>query len=114
MKIAIPISGEQLCTHFGHCEKFYFYNVDQKSTEIAKTECLQAPPHEPGLLPTLLGEKGVNVVMAGGMGARAQELFIRKGIKVITGIDPAGQSPEDIVKNYLRGSLRTGANPCDH
>lgn len=54
------------------------------------------------------------MVIAGGMGARAQELFSRKGIKVITGVDPAGRSPEDVVKIYLGESLRTGTNPCDH
>lgn len=114
MKIAMPIAGEQLCVHFGHCEKFYFFNVDPEANKIISKEILSAPPHQPGLLPRLLGEKGVNVVLAGGMGARAQNLFEQNGIEVVIGANPADGAPEDIVASYLSGSLRTGANPCDH
>jgi|GEM_PF-5388278 len=28
MKVALPIADEQLCAHFGHCERFYFYEVE--------------------------------------------------------------------------------------
>ncbi len=114
MKIAMPIVGEQLCTHFGHCEKFYFFNVDTEAKKIISKETLSAPPHQPGLLPRLLGEKGVNVVLAGGMGMRAQNLFEQNGIKVIVGANAAGGNPEDIIMSYLSGSLQTGDNPCDH
>lgn len=114
MKIAIPIARTQLCTHFGHCESFYFFDVDLNTKKILKKEVMTAPPHEPGLLPRLLSEKGVNVVIAGGMGGRAQQLFSQNGIKVVVGASPDCGSPEEIIKTYLNGSLQTGANPCDH
>ena len=114
MKIAIPIAQGQLCTHFGHCENFYFFDVDPDTKNIMNKEVLTAPPHEPGLLPRLLSEKGVNLVIAGGMGGRAQQLFQQNGVKVVTGASPAGGSPEEIIKSYLTGVLQTGANPCDH
>lgn len=114
MKIAMPVAGEQLCPHFGHCERFEFFYVNPDSKEILKTETLDAPPHEPGLLPRLLGDKGVNVVIAGGMGAKARDLFRQRGIKVVVGADPAAGSPEDIVRQYLSGSLTSGQNLCDH
>lgn len=114
MKIALPVAGGQLCLHFGHCEKFYFFDVDPGAKKIIKTETMDAPPHEPGLLPKLLSEKGVNVVIAGGMGVRAQQLFRQNGVQVVAGVDPAGGSLEEIVMSYLNGSLQTGANPCDH
>ncbi len=114
MKIALPIAGEQLCMHFGHCEKFCFFDINPDTKDILKKDTLTAPPHEPGLLPKLLAEKGVNIVIAGGMGARAQQLFNQNGIKVITGANPASGSPEEIIKSYLAGSLQTGANICDH
>jgi ATP-binding protein involved in chromosome partitioning len=113
MKIAMPIAGDKLCLHFGHCEKFYFFDVDEQTREISSVETMVPPPHEPGLLPRLLHEKGVNLVLASGMGARAQQLFAQKGIRVVTGADP-GASPEDIVKMHLAGTLKTGSNPCDH
>lgn len=114
MRIVIPVAGEQLCVHFGHCEKFYFFDVDPHSKKIVKIETLTAPPHQPGLLPRLLQEKGVNVVIAGGMGVRAQELFKQNGIKVIVGADPVNGSPKETVMSYLSGSLRMGTNPCEH
>jgi predicted Fe-Mo cluster-binding NifX family protein len=54
----------------------------------------------------------VNFVIAGGMGARAQQLFAQQGVKVITGAQ--GVDPREIVENYLKGTLTTGANTCDH
>lgn len=44
---------------------------------------------------------------------RAQELFSQNGIKVVTGADPENE-PVEIVKEYFNGTLRTGANLCDH
>ncbi|BAF58767.1 uncharacterized conserved protein [Pelotomaculum thermopropionicum SI] len=114
MKIALPIAGGQLCQHFGHCEEFFFFNVDPGTKKITSKEVLKAPPHQPGLLPRLLHEKGVNVVIAGGMGVRAQDLFRQNGIEVVVGVSPSNGSPENIIMSYLAGSLQTGANLCDH
>ena len=114
MKIALPVAGGRLCTHFGHCERFYMYDVDQGSMEILGVSTLQSPPHEPGLLPRLLSEEGVNVIIAGGMGSRALDLFQQNGVKVVTGADPSTGNPEHIVRSYLSGSLNTGVNVCDH
>ncbi|MFZ5643934.1 MAG: NifB/NifX family molybdenum-iron cluster-binding protein [Bacillota bacterium] len=113
MKIALPVSGGQLCSHFGHCERFYLYDVEQDSTEVLRVSSLNAPPHEPGLLPTLLGDVGVDVVIAGGMGDKARDMFYQKGIQVVVGVS-SGESPEDIIQQYLTGSLDTGPNVCDH
>jgi predicted Fe-Mo cluster-binding NifX family protein len=70
------------------------------------------PPHEPGVLPRWLHEMGADVILAGGMGARAQDLFNQNGIKVVTGA-PA-DSPESLVHRFLSNSLVTGENVCDH
>jgi ATP-binding protein involved in chromosome partitioning len=52
------------------------------------------------------------VVIAGGLGRRAQELFDRSGIEVVIG---AGQGePREIVQSYLDGTLSVGPNVCDH
>lgn len=114
MKIAMPIAAGQLCTHFGHCERFSMFDVDQTSKEVLQVSTLEAPPHEPGLLPRLLSEKGVNLIIAGGMGSRALDLFNQNGVQVVTGADPATGTPEEIVKKYLAGSLTTAGNVCDH
>ena len=112
MKIAIPLAAGRLSMHFGHCDQFALVEVDDQTKKIIKTENLQPPAHEPGVLPAWLHEQGANVIIAGGMGQRAQQLFTQNDIKVVVGA-PA-QSAEELAQAYLDGSLQTGTNVCDH
>jgi Mrp family chromosome partitioning ATPase/predicted Fe-Mo cluster-binding NifX family protein len=112
MKIAIPMADGKLTNHFGHCESFALVDVDSAEKKILKREDIIPPPHEPGLLPPWLAERGVNLVIAGGMGQRAQGLFAEQGIQVFVGA-PA-DTPEILVGHYLSGTLQTGVNACDH
>ena len=70
------------------------------------------PPHEPGLLPRWLHEQGADVIIAGGMGQRAQQLFAEKGIRVVYGVP--SDTPETIVTAFLDGTVVSGENLCDH
>lgn len=112
MLIALPTSDGQLCMHFGHCEKFTIFEVNSDEKRIISTTVLTPPPHEPGLLPKWLHAEGVNAVIAGGMGQRAQDLFAEAGVSVIVGAQP--DLPENVVMAYLNGTLETGTNVCDH
>jgi ATP-binding protein involved in chromosome partitioning len=111
MKFAIPTYQGKLCPHFGHCEAFALIDADGDGKVVSEIY-VNPPPHEPGLLPEWLSQKGVQCVIAGGMGSRAQQLFAQKGIRVVTG--SMGESPKEIVEHYLKGTLQTGANTCDH
>lgn len=112
MRIALPLADGILCMHFGHCERFALVDVDVAAKNITNREDITAPPHEPGLLPGWLAERGADMIIAGGMGQRAQSLFAEKGIRVLTGA--SGRTPEEIVNEYLSGSLELGENTCDH
>lgn len=112
MKIAIPLAEGQLAMHFGHCERFALIDVDTSKKEIVKREDIEAPPHQPGLLPPWLAERGVDMVIAGGMGQRAHELFTARGMEVMLGA--SADTPEKLVADYLAGTLTLGANICDH
>ena len=112
MKIAIPLAEGRLAMHFGHCASFALIEVDEQTGKIIKKEEVAAPPHQPGLLPQWLAERGATMIISGGMGQRAQELFAGRGIKVLVGA-PA-ETPEKIVADYVCGALVTGANVCDH
>jgi len=112
MRIAIPLAQGKLSLHFGHCEEFAMVEIDELSKEIIHTEYLQAPAHEPGLLPQWLHELGANIIIAGGMGQRAQQLFAQNDIEVVVGA--SGQAAEELVKAYLNGTLQTTDNICDH
>jgi ATP-binding protein involved in chromosome partitioning len=112
MKIAIPVENGHLCTHFGHCAEFAMYDIDWASKTTRTRAVHRAPPHEPGVLPRWLHEQGANVIITGGMGQQAQQLFAQNGIQVVLGAPP--DLADHIVAAYLKGTLRTGANPCDH
>jgi len=112
LRIAVPVANGRLCSHFGHCDTFAVLDVDMEKTAIMSRADLIPPPHEPGLLPRWLQEKGADIIIAGGMGSRAQGLFAERGIKVITGA--SSEEPEKLVMNFLKGALVTGDNACDH
>jgi ATP-binding protein involved in chromosome partitioning len=112
LRMAIPTSGGKLCAHFGHCERFAILDVDRSTSEIVASRYVEAPEHEPGLLPRWLAGKQVGLILAGGMGQRAQQLFKEAGIEVVVGAPP--EDPEFLAKEYLQGRLTTGENVCDH
>jgi Mrp family chromosome partitioning ATPase/predicted Fe-Mo cluster-binding NifX family protein len=112
LRFAVPLAEGKLCMHFGHCETFALVDVDPSTKAILKTESVVPPPHEPGLLPKWLAERGATAIIAGGMGSRAQGLFAERGIQVVTGA--TGGTPEELVTAHLAGTLQTGANACDH
>ncbi|MCK9224712.1 MAG: P-loop NTPase [Candidatus Muirbacterium halophilum] len=110
-KIAIPVAQGNVCLHFGHCEKF-FIAITEENGNIQSSELLDPPVHEPGVLPKWLGEQNVNLIIAGGMGSRAQTLFNDNGIEVITGVGEG--TPEEIIAKYYNNTLEKGVNYCDH
>mgnify|MGYP006279146653 CR=1 FL=1 len=107
---AVPVVEGKLCAHFGHCDQFAL--VETEDGKIKKTELHTPPPHEPGVLPKWLHEMGAHIIIAGGMGSRAQGLFQENGIQVVTGAPM--DDPEALVNQYLSGALVTGDNICDH
>jgi len=112
MKIAVPLVDDVLCMHFGHAEQFAFVDVDPDARTVGDIETLAPPPHEPGVLPAWLAKQGAGVIIAGGMGQRAQQLFAEHGIEVVAGASPA--APDQLAQAYLAGDLETGPNACDH
>jgi predicted Fe-Mo cluster-binding NifX family protein len=112
MRIAIPMAEGRLAQHFGHCAKFALIDVDPAAKTITATSEVDAPEHQPGLLPPWLKELGVSVVIAGGMGSRAVTLFQAASIQVLTGA-PC-EPVQTLAQQYLDGTLVTGVNGCDH
>lgn len=112
MRIAIPLAGDRLAQHFGHCAKFALIDVDRTAKKIIASTQVDAPEHQPGLLPPWLRGQGVDLVIAGGIGSRALALFQAASIDVVTGApaDPI----QDLVERFLDGTLAAGENICDH
>ena len=112
MRFAIPLADGKLAVHFGHCASFALLDFDPAGGAPMIREDVEAPPHQPGLLPPWLAERGVKCIIAGGMGQRARELFTAHGIEVTVGA--AVETPEKLVTAYLSGTLQVGGNACDH
>lgn len=107
---AIPTENGVLCAHFGHCQNFAVVKTDGQ--KIVSTEYVTPPGHQPGVYPGFLAQQGVNVVISGGMGVMAQELFSQNNIEVCIGV--GSEIPEKLVEKYLAEELQTGQNLCDH
>ncbi len=110
MKFAIPTVNDVLTPHFGHCEKFAI--IETENDRIVSTGFLDPPAHQPGAYPMFLAGQGVHVIISGGMGRRARDLFARNNIAVCIGVP--SDTPQFLVEQYLQDQLKTGENPCDH
>jgi predicted Fe-Mo cluster-binding NifX family protein len=106
-KIAIPSDNGLVSEHFGYCSQFIIFEIDQN--KILQKTIVDNPGHQPGSLPPFLHEKGVNQVLAGGMGSRAIDLFQQVGIDVITGVSG---SVDKVIEEFLAGLLKSDKNTC--
>ncbi len=108
MKIAVASEKTIVAGHFGHCENFNIY--DTENGKIVKEESIPNPGHKPGFLPNFLNDMGVNVIISGGMGGGAIDIFNEKGIAVIVG---ATGDSKTAVENYLAGNLKSTGSVCN-
>jgi len=108
--IAFPTSDRVTVDgHFGHTKEFALYQVEGQN--INNVTYVTPPPHEPGVLPRFLGEQGIDVIITGGMGQMAINLFNQQNIDVILG---AKGRIELNLKEFVGGFLTSTGSSCDH
>ena len=107
MIIAVASEGKMVTEHFGHCQNFNLFHVE--NGQIVDRESIPNPGHKPGFLPNFLNDKGVKVIISGGMGGGAVDIFNEKEIEVITGAEGAA---EDLVNRYMKGELESTGSVC--
>ena len=107
IKIAVASENDMVAQHFGHCANFNIFETE--NNQVVKSESIPNPGHRPGFLPNFLNDMGVNVVISGGMGSGAIDIFNEKGIKVITG---ASGNAKAAVEAYLQGTLISSGSVC--
>jgi len=106
---AVPTVNKKLTAHFGHCQSFAVLKVvDDK---LVEENYLEPPEHQPGSYPAFLAGKGVNTIIAGGMGVMAQNLFTENNIEVFMGLDAV--EPSKLAELYIQDKLENGDNLCD-
>ena len=109
MKIAVATENKQASAHFGHCEGFTVYEVNEG--KVVNKSFTPNPGNRPGFLPVFLKELEINVIIAGGMGASAQQLFNENGIEVVVGAEGVS---DDLVEKYIKGELKSTDSFCQH
>ena len=95
--------------HFGRCP--FYILVDVEDGRVLETQAVANPyydSHVPGAVPQFIREQGADVMIAGGMGARAVQLFQQFGVEAVTG---AQGTVRQALEGYLDGSLG-GSTPC--
>lgn len=109
MKVAIATDNGYVSAHFGRCSQYTIFNI--QDNQITEKILVDTPEHQPGFLPGWLNEKGVNCVIAGGMGPRAQELFLQFNIQPFIGISG---NVDTVINDFIAGKLENGESLCTH
>ena len=109
MKIAVATEGGMVAQHFGRCPEYTL--IELAGGSVIDEKVIPNPGHEPGFLPGYLADMGINCIIAGGMGPRAQSLFEEENIETFIGITGPVKK---VIEDYLSGDLQTGVSSCDH
>jgi len=107
MKIAISTDSGQVSAHFGRCPEFTIVEIEDG--KVKKKEVIPNPGHATGFIPKFLHDKGVECIIAGGMGFRAQGFFDEFGIKTIVGVSG---KVDDVIEQLAKGKLKGGESLC--
>jgi len=107
MRVAISTDGDSVSAHFGRCPSFTIVDIEQG--KVINKEVIDNPGHQPGLIPQFLHQRGVECIVAGGMGMRATGFFNEFGIQAIVGI--SGKIHEAIEK-LQKGQLKSAESLC--
>ena len=107
MRVAISTDNGRVSAHFGRCPEFTILVLDEG--EVKEREVIPNPGHSPGSLPRLFQKIGIDAIIAGGMGRRAQQYFDQMGIEPIMGVSG---SIEEVIEELRTDSLSGGESIC--
>ena len=109
MKIAVAFEDGTVFQHFGHTEQFKVYEIADGKAVSSGLLSADGTGHE--ALAGFLKERGIDVLICGGIGSGAEAALRQQGIGLCAG---ASGDADEAVAAYLRGELvNTGVN-CDH
>lgn len=113
MRFALPVLPDgRLNPHFGRSQAFVLIDVDPETKQLTGKQTRPAPPHDHTALAQFMKENGVDIVIAGGMGAGMRHTLDHEGLTVVTGAPVI--DPTDVVSQYLSGTLVTCQTTCGH
>ena len=111
-KIAIPTRDNVVDDHFGHCDHYTVFSVDDNKNVIG-SERLDSPQGCgcKSNIASVMQEMGITIMLAGNMGMGAFNKLTMHGISVVRGCHG---NIEDVLKAYLDGSIADSAESCSH
>ncbi len=109
MKVAVTYENGQIFQHFGHSENFKIYETE--GNRIVCAEVIGADGAGHSALAAVLKDKGVDVLICGGIGNGAVTVLSEAGIDVYSGADGEADAA---VEAYLNGDLASAGVNCDH
>lgn len=112
MIIALPTRDGKIDDHFGHCDHYTLFTIDDDKNIVSK-ERMDSPEGcgcKSEIAP-VLADKGVKVMLAGNMGQGAVNILTGVGIEVIRG---CSGDIEEVAKQWLAGELKDNSIVCDH
>ncbi|MEL7648846.1 MAG: NifB/NifX family molybdenum-iron cluster-binding protein [Sedimentibacter sp.] len=110
MKIALPSRRNVIDDHFGHCEYFTVFTVNENK-EITGDETI-ASPEGCGCksnIASILSQMGVKVMLAGNMGDGAVRVLNNSGIEVVRG---CSGDVKAAAMDYLAGTIKDSGDVC--
>lgn len=110
MKIALPTRENLIDDHFGHCEYYTIFTIDNNK-EIIGQETLTSPAGcgcKSNIAQTLT-EMGVKIMLAGNMGDGAAATLHNSGIEVLRGCTG---DVKTVALKWLDGSLVDSGDSC--
>ena len=111
MKIAIPTRGNLVDGHFGHCEMYSVFTINDN--KIIDTEILPSPVGCgcKSNIASVLYEKGVSIMLAGNMGEGAMNVLNMHNIEVVRG---CSGDVKAVAEAYISGNISDSGIGCSH
>jgi predicted Fe-Mo cluster-binding NifX family protein len=112
MKIALPSSQNQVDQHFGHCEYFTVFTIDDDK-QILSEEIITPPPGcgcKSNIAQTL-AQMDVQYLLSGNIGQGAVNVLNSQGIEVLRG---CSGNVRTVAENWLAGKLVDAGILCHH
>ena len=112
MKVAIPTRGNVVDDHFGHCEAYTVFTIDE-NRKIVKSQILPSPQGCgcKSNISAILQEIGVGVMLAGNMGNGALNVLNSYGIEVYRG---CSGDVRQVAEAFLLGKIDDSGEGCHH
>jgi len=110
MKIALPSYQNQIDEHFGHCEYFTVFTIDDQKNIFSEEKI--ASPAGCGCksdIARILSEKGVKLMLAGYMGQGAVNVLNSHGIDVLCG---CSGNVREVAEKWLAGDMKDSGMTC--